>query len=318
MERWRWPVIGVLLAIMIAGAVFGGALVDVTRIADRAFADQSVSDLAVGESVEFAVLLVALVIIFGGVVAAGLPLAVAITAVTGTLLALLGLSGAATVSEYSVNVVTLLGIGLAVDYSLLIVARFREERRRELVEERSGDGTMAKVIGTAGRAVCVSGLAVAGALAGLSAFAEPLLAAVALGGAAVVVLTTAAALTLVPALLSVAKDRIPPAGAETRITRTVDRARNAISDTTARLLRRRHGTHRDARGTLAKLAAFAQKRPGPVTLGVTVGMLVLAAPLPGANFANSDARALPHSNEVRQAYDALQSKFNNSVAAPVT
>jgi len=248
-----------------------------TKIAERAFGDQSVHDLAIGESIAFAGLLVALVLIFGGVIAASLPLAVAIAGVSGSFLLLLGISYATKVSEYSLNVVTLLGIGLAVDYSLLIVARFREELLRH-----DPAAALAEAVARSGRAVAISGIAVALTLAGLTVFAEPLLAAVALGGAAVVVLATLAALTLVPALLSLAKHRIRPAGTTTRF------------------------------GLLAKLAALAQKNPGPVALGVTVGLLVLAAPLLWGNFANSDARALPHSNEARQAYDALQQKFNNN------
>ncbi|WP_238009695.1 MMPL family transporter [Dactylosporangium sp. AC04546] len=246
------------------------------KIAERAFAEQSVDDLAIGESVAFVALLVALVLIFGGVVAASLPLAVAVAGVTGSLLLLLGLSYVTKVSEYSLNVVTLLGIGLAVDYSLLIVARFREERRTH----EPGDALVVAVE-RSGRAVLISGVAVALTLGGLAVFAEPLLAAVALGGAAVVVLATLAALTLVPALLSFAKHRIK-ASAEPK------------------------------RNLLARLATKAQEKPGPVALAVVAGLLVLAAPLLGANFANSDARALPHSNEARQAYDALQTKFNNN------
>jgi len=274
-------------------------LVTGSKLAERAFAQQSVDDLAVGETVAFAALLVALVVIFGGVVAAGLPLAVAITAVTATLLALLGLSEATSVSQYSVNVVTLLGIGLAVDYSLLMVARFREER----VTKDSRAAVIASTR-TAGKAVCVSGLAVFAALLGLSTFAEPLLAAVAIGGAAVVLLTTIAALTLVPALLSVAHNKIPVAGAETWVTRLTGKVWS------------RPGKRRD--GLLARLAAFAQKRPGGVALAVTVGLLVLAAPLLTAHFGNSDARALPRSNEARQAYDVMQKQFTGSDVAPVT
>jgi len=256
-----------------------------TKIAERAFGEQSVQDLAIGESIALVALIVVLVLIFGGVIAAGLPLAVALVGVSGSLLLLLGLSYATKVSEYSLNVVTLLGIGLAVDYSLLIVARFREER---LLHEPTE--ALVEAVARSGRAVAISGIAVAATLAGLTVFAEPLLAAVALGGAAVVVLATVAALTLVPALLSIAKDKIPAAG-EGRFSFKTD--------------------------LLAKLAVKAQQSPGPVALGVTVGLLVLAAPLLGANFANSDARALPHSNEARQAYDALQTKFNNDHPADV-
>jgi RND superfamily putative drug exporter len=71
-------------------------------------------------------------------------------------------------------------------------------------------------------------------------------------------------------------------------------------------------------GVLAKLATYAQRKPEPVALFVTVGLVLLAAPLLGANFANSDARALPRGNEARQAYDVLQAKFNNNSAAPVS
>jgi putative drug exporter of the RND superfamily len=296
-------------------------LVGGTKLAERAFADQAVSDLAVGESVAFVLLIVALVVVFGGVVAGGLPLAVAITAVAGTLLGLLALSTVTTISQYAVNVVTLLGIGLAVDYSLLIVARYREELARASglagaggpagAGVPAGAGEPAEAIpratATAGRAVLISGLAVAAAFGGLALFAEPLLAAMALGGAVVAVLATAAALTLVPALLAIAGSRVPPAGAETWVTRLLARLWRV-----ARLPRRPAGP-----GLLARLAAFAQRRPGPVALGVTLGMLVLAAPFAVANLQNSDARALPRDNEVRRAYDVLQAKFNNQQAAKV-
>ncbi|MEU7865610.1 efflux RND transporter permease subunit [Dactylosporangium sp. NPDC049140] len=253
------------------------------KLAERAFADQSVHDLAIGESVAFAALLVALYLFFGGFLAAALPLAVAVASVLGSLLVLLGLSHVTKVSEYSLNVVTLLGIGLAVDYSLLIVARYREER-----QHRDPDEALRVAVRRAGRAVAISGLAVTLTLAGLTTFAEPLLAAVALGGAAVVALATLAALTLVPALISLTGDRIRPAAAV------------------------RWG------GLLPRLAARAQRDPARVALLATVGLLVLAAPLLGANLANSDARALPGSNEARQAYDVMESKFLNDAPPPVS
>jgi RND superfamily putative drug exporter len=292
-EQVEDQVIARLRTIEAPGVEVGG-----TKLAERAFADQSVRDLALGEGVAFAFLIVALIVVFGGVVAGSLPLAVALTAVTGTLLGLYALSAATTVSQYAVNVVTLLGIGLAVDYSLLIVARYREE----LLDAEPSEA-VARAGATAGRAVLISGLAVAVAFGGLALFAEPLLAAMALGGAAVVVLTTAAALTLVPALLAIAGQRVPPAGTETWVTRTVA------------AVRRRN---RRAEGVLGRLAAFAQRRPGGVALAVTLGLLALAVPFAFANLENSDARALPRSNEVRRAYDLLQAKFNNDQAAPVT
>jgi RND superfamily putative drug exporter len=260
-----------------------------TKLAERAFAEQSVHDLAIGESVAFAVLLVALFLIFGGVLAATLPLSVAIAGVSGSLLVLLGISYATKVSEYSLNVVTLLGIGLAVDYSLLIVARYREE----LLRHDDPHAALVVAMERAGRAVAISGLAVALTMAGLTAFAEPLLAAVALGGAAVVVVATLAALTLVPALIAVAGRRIRPPGEGFRL------------------------PFKPRPGVLARLATRAQRDPARVAGLATLALLILAAPLLGANLANSDARALPRGNEARQEYDIMASKFLNHEAEPV-
>ena len=190
-------------------------LVGGDHLTERAFGDQALRDLAAGESVALVLLVVALVVILGGALAASLPMAVAVVGIAATLLVLLVVSAITEVGEYSVNIVTLLGLGLAVDYTLLILARYREERAAGAGAASAIDTAMTR----AGRAVAFSGVAVAAALAGLSVFAEPLLASMALGGTAVVLLTTALALTAVPALLAVAGERIPPAGARTWVTR---------------------------------------------------------------------------------------------------
>ena len=288
-------------------------------VAERAFAEQAVRDAAFGESVALGVLLIALVVILGGLVAGSIPLLVALAAVAVTLLGLLGLTAVGEVSEYAVNVVTLLGIGLAVDYSLLLVARFREERAAE------PDAPLPELLGrttaTAGRAVLVSGLTVGAALAGLFVFAEPLLAAMALGGAVVVALATLVALTGVPALLAVVQRHIPAPGAQTWVRRAIASLGRLVPPRLAAA--RPSGGTRTAsepqpRGLLGRLAAFAQRRPAPVALAVTAGLLVLAAPFLSANLANSDARALPTSMEARRAYDVLQRDFNAERAAPVS
>ena len=269
------------------------------HLARRAFGDQAGQDLAVGKSVSFALLIVALVLVLGGFLAALLPIAVAVVGVSATLLVRFGISTLTTVGEYSVNIVTLLGIGLAVDYSLLIVARFRQQRA-------AGDGVEPAIVTAmsyAGRAVAVSGLAVTLALAGLTAFAEPLLASMAVGGMVSVLLTTVLALTVVPAMLAILGERIPPAGRRSpRLSALLARLPVAGQPTTRQLV---------------GLATFSQRRPDgdPVA---TVGLLVLALPLLGANFGNSDARALPASNAQRQAYDAYQELFNQQLPVPVT
>ncbi|GAA4958555.1 MMPL family transporter [Actinoplanes utahensis] len=271
-------------------------LVGGEKLAERAFADQAVADAAFGESVALAVLLVVLIAMLGGVVAGLIPLAAALATVTVTLLGLFGLTAVTGVSEFTVNVVTLLGIGLAVDYALLILARFAAEREAE--GEARGEAEpgvpvaelIARTLATAGRTVLISGLAVASAMAGLSAFAEPLLGAMALGGAVAVLLATVAGLTLVPALVAVAHRRIP-----------------------ATLFRRRTGSP-----LLARLAVLAQSRPGPVALAVAGGLLALSLPfLSAVDLENSGARALPAPAEARRLHEVVQRDFSAGRADPI-
>jgi RND superfamily putative drug exporter len=280
-------------------------LVGGEKLAERAFADQAIADAAVGESVAILVLLVVLVLTLGGFVAGAVPLAAALATVSVTLLGLFGLTALTGVSEFTVNVVTLLGIGLAVDYALLVIARFREER------EADPDAPVAELIArttaTAGRTVLIAGLAVGAAMAGLFAFAEPLLGAMALGGAVAVLLATLAGLTAVPALIATAHRRIPGPHDSTRVL-TFRRA-------VAAPLRRRAGR---GPGLLARLAAVAQGRPAPVALAVTAGLLVLSLPFVLAvNLENSDARALPASAEARKLQEAVQRDFSGGQADPI-
>ncbi|GHJ47100.1 putative membrane protein [Catellatospora sp. TT07R-123] len=263
-------------------------------LAERDFGDQAIADAAFGESVALIVLCGVLVLIVGGLVASSLPLGTALATVAGTLLALTGLASAVPVSEYTVNVVTLLGLGLAVDYSLLILARFREERAAD--PGAPVPELLARTVSTAGRAVLVAGLAVGVALSGLFVFAEPLLAAMALGGALVVVLAGAAGLTLVPALIAVAHRRIPAPGTRTWVWRRPARR---------------------GPGLLARSAAFAQRRPAVVALAVTAGLLALSVPLLHVNLADSDARSLPAGSEARLAYEAVQRDFAAKYPQPV-
>jgi len=281
-------------------------LVSGEKLAERAFADQAIRDAAVGESIALVALFVTLVVIFGGVIAALLPLLVALGAIAAAFLGLVGLTAVTPVSEFAINVVTLLGIGLAVDYAIVLIYRFREERAAEL--EADPSEWIGRTMATAGRAVLISGLAVTSAMVGLAVFAEPLLASIAQGGAIVALLATAVALTAAPALLGVSHRRVPAAGATTWVRRIVWRVRSAIM--------RRPPRAADG-GMLARLAAYAQRRPGPVAAAATGGLLVLALPVLTINLGNSDARSLPSSMEARQAYDVMQRDFLADRAAPV-
>ncbi|HEY2958544.1 MAG TPA: MMPL family transporter [Actinomycetota bacterium] len=254
-------------------------------LADKEFGDQAARDLAKGERLSLPLLLlVVLLVAFGGVLAAALPLVVALASIAATLLALLLLSAVVPVSEYSVNVVTLLGLGLAVDYSLLEVARFREERA-------AGAGVGEAVVRTvagAGRTVCFSGLTVAVALSGLLLFAEPLFRSMALAGVAVVLLAVLAAVTLVPALLAMAGGRLRPA-------------------------RRQAG---DA-GAFARVARLVQRHAGQTAAAVALALAALALPFAHANLGDSGVESLPRSSASRQLDAVLADRFGRSRADPV-
>src|SRR4029453_13587213 len=181
-------------------------LVGGDELARDEFQEQARRDLERGETLALPVMLVLLFLVFRGVVAALTPLVVAVVAVAGALLILLGVSEVADISAYSVNVITMLGLGLAVDYSLLVVSRFREERGAGL----ELPGAIERALATAGRTAAFSGLPGAAPLGGLRAFAEPFLRSLAWGGIGVVLVAMVAAVTLVPALLGLWGRRIRP------------------------------------------------------------------------------------------------------------
>ncbi|RKQ92122.1 RND superfamily putative drug exporter [Solirubrobacter pauli] len=263
-------------------------------LAERTFADRAVDDAVFGESIALVVLCVVLILFLGGMVAGLLPLAAALATIATALLALNALAGSLDVSEFAVNVVTLLGLGLAVDYSLLVIARFRQERAD--APDDPLEDVLERTVAAAGRAVLVSGLAVAIALAGLAVFGTPVLAAMALGGLLAVCLATIAGLTLVPALIALAHRRIPAPGTRTWV------------------WRRPRG---ERRGLLETLAAFSQRHRVPVALVSAVALLALTFPVTGLDVNNSDASALPESTEERVVAERLERDFPLA-SVPVT
>ena len=297
-EALEDQVVAALHRIEPAEVLVGGA-----TLAERAFGERALRDAAVGEAIALVTVFVVLVVILGGFLPASLPVLLAVTAISTTLLALLGLSYVTEVSEFAINVVTLLGFGLAVDYALLLIFRYRDERRTSAVRE-----ALSATIGTAGRTVMFAGLAVAVCICGLAIFAVPMLRSMAIAGAAVVLLVTLCSLTFVPALLAILGERIQPADATTRL-------QSMVAGLRGRVLRRGSDTPR--RKLLPRLAAFGQARPALVAFGTTVVLLFLAMPFLGANLGNSDARSLPASAEARQAYEAIHSTFPAASAATV-
>ncbi|MEU8136737.1 MMPL family transporter [Streptodolium elevatio] len=264
--------------------------------------DQAERDLNRAELISLPIVVLLLLVVFGGVVAAGLPLAVALVGIASTFLVLYGFSLVTDVSVYAVQVTTMLGLGLAVDYALLIVTRFREELARDTGPDadgtensRAGDGADAteaavrRTSATAGRTVLVSGLTVSAGLAGLLVFPDPFLRGIGMAGAAVVAIDMIAALTLLPALLRLFGHRIPAARAKAREGRVFARA-----------------------------AALVGRRPVVVLSLLAAALAILAAPAAGLRLSGGDARSLPGSSESRQVYEQVRDDFGTQyVADPV-
>lgn len=168
--------------------------------------NQTQSDTKFGEIVTLPLTLIVMVLVFGGLAAASLPVIGAIASVGGALLAMFGFSQIMSIDTSVLPIATVLGLGLSIDYALLMVNRFREERGHGAAIAAAVERTAA----TAGRTVAFSGLTVAVALSGLFVFSSPVFRAVAAAGVSVVVIAVAAALTLIPALLGFAGHRIKP------------------------------------------------------------------------------------------------------------
>ena len=263
--------------------------------------EQVEADIVRAELLSFPVLLVLLVVVFGGLVAASLPLLVGMVAVLGAFLSLRLLTEVTDVSVFAVNIVTMLGLGLAIDYALFVVSRFREElarrpRSQDPVAERTVlRAALVATMDSAGRTVAVSGLVVAVALTSLLFFPQLFLRSMGLGGISAVLVAMLAALTLLPALLAV-------------LGRRVDALRLPL---------RRRADRDDEHGSWARLARTVMRRPVPVALATVAVLVSLGLPALGVSFGGVDARVLPVGTESRGAAEALADGFPAATSSPV-
>jgi len=243
------------------------------------------------------VLLILLLVIFGSLVAAALPVAIGGIAILGSFAVLRLLTMATTVSVYSVNITTILGLGLAIDYGLFMVTRFREELGRQPTVEQA----VARTVATAGRTVAVSGVTVAVALTSLMLFPESFLRSMGYGGVATVAVDMLAALTVLPALLAVLGPRV-----------NALRIRRSLPSTTG---------HRPVRaetsGGWYRLAHSVMRRPAVYASVIVIGLLALAAPFLRISWGGVDARTLPAASTVRQVSETLDSQFPANSTAPI-
>lgn len=250
--------------------------------------EKAQEDVKNAELISLPVVLALLLVVFGGLRSALLPLVIAVSGIAGAFLALFLFSEVTDISVYAIQVTTMLGLGLAVDYALLMLVRFREERR---ATDDVGEAVH-RTVAAAGRTVAFSGLTVAVSLTGLLVFPSVFLRSMGLAVAAVVVVDMLAALTLLPALLARFGGKIPPAkvrpeGEEGRV--------------------------------FARLARFSTRNRVAVLAVVVPALLVLALPVAGMRINLGDAQQLPSSTEARQLYDTVDAHFPPGTGvSPVT
>ncbi|TDU02639.1 RND superfamily putative drug exporter [Streptomyces sp. 846.5] len=253
---------------------------------------QVTKDLALAEGIAVPVTLLLLVLAFGSLVAALLPLVIGVIAILGTFAELDLLGSVTSVSVFAINLTTALGLGLGIDYALLLVSRFREE----LAAGRETSEALVATVRTAGRTILFSAATVATALAALLLFPPFFLRSFAYAGIGVVAIAALAALIVVPALLAVLGPRV-----------------------NAGRLPWPRSTPGAASPRWGRLAAAVMRRPARWALPVLAVLLLGAAPLLGVGFGTPDQRVLPTSAPSRQVADALAAHFpgNDTTALQV-
>jgi len=271
------------------------------------------TDLRIGEAVALPMSLLVMVLVFGGLLAAGLPILGAIASISGGLACLLGFSYAIDLDSSVPSVVSVLGLGLCIDYGLLLASRYREELRR--LHRASPDplgaptpaaleDALARTLATAGRTVMFSGITVAISLSGLMFFQATILRAVGAAGVSIVLVALLVALTLVPALLALAGDRMIRPGITYRIP-LLSRLARKLGDISPQ------------EGAFSRLAARVQRRPLLVVAGCVAVLATAAAPALGLQLVSSGFSMLPTSSVQRQLFTDLAARFPSTTQAPI-
>lgn len=250
---------------------------------------QTEKDITRAEIFSLPVLFVLLVLIFRGLIAALSPLVIGGIAILGAFVAVRALTYVTDISVFAINVITLLGLGMAVDYSLFVVSRFREE----LARGSDVPAAIGTTVATAGRTVMVSGLTIVLALSSLLIFPQPFLGGMAIGGMAAVLVAMIAALTVLPAALSLLGHRI-------------DRLRIPLPQ------RSRPGAG------WAKVAHSVMRRPVLYIAGVLVVLAVFAVPFLRVEFGGFDERVLPADTDARVVGERLSAQFPGTGENPIT
>ncbi|MVO89457.1 MMPL family transporter [Streptomyces sp. p1417] len=251
---------------------------------------QTTEDLVLAESIAVPLILLLLLAVFGTVVSALLPLAIALIAIVGVFAQLFVVGSVTDVSLFAINLTTALGLGLGVDYALLMISRFREQ----LAAGASVEDAVRRTMSTAGRTVAFSAATVAAALAALMVFPQYFLRSFGYSGVGVVLIAALATLFVMPALLNVLGHR-------------VDKGRMPWV---------KPGRTADSGSSVwGRLARTVMRRPSLTALPVLAVLLLAASPLLGITFGTADERVLPEGAESRQVSASLRHNFNGNDAA---
>ena len=269
----------------------GGLTIAAPEIGDRVS-----SDIARAELIAFPILFLLSLVVFRSAVSALLPLAVGGTTILLSFLAIRVINNSVNpMSIYALNLINGLGLGLAIDYSLFMVSRFREELARGLGREEALSATLR----SAGRTVAFSGVTVAAALAALLVFRQRFLYSMGVGGAACALIAAGVSLTLLPAMLGALGERVNAGGPR--------RWKEAIA--------------REARaersGFWYRHSRWVMRRPVPVATFAAVLLIALGLPFLRIQFTGIDPTVLPRSADSRVVEDALRDDFPPSQTSPI-
>ncbi|WP_099332234.1 MMPL family transporter [Actinomyces minihominis] len=277
---------------------------------EAAIMDQVQNDLVTGEALSLPVAALIMLIVFGGALFAGMPLIGAVSSIAAGMGAIWAATFFTTIDSFILNVVSIIGVALSIDYGLLVVSRYREESK--LLLEGLGHSRTAKnpaalkskvvvpavikTVETAGRTVLFSAVTIALSLIGLAMIPVQILQVIAWGGIAVTLLAVLAAITLVPALLALLGRKVLKPSPITKVP-GVGRLVEAIGDTST------------DHGFFYSIARWVQKRPWPIMITVTLVLVAMALPTQSLFLRNHFADYIPQDTPLRTAFETVQNDF---------
>ncbi|MBU3643113.1 MAG: MMPL family transporter [Candidatus Nanopelagicaceae bacterium] len=246
-------------------------------------------DLALAEAISIPLTFILLIFVFGAVIASAMPLFVGIFSILGAFFLLLLITQVTSVSVFALNLITGLGLGLGIDYSLLMVNRFREE----LHNGKEIDEAVVTTVKTAGKTVFYSGLTVAVTLGSMVVFPQSFLKSFGYAGVSVVLIAIVAAILPLPALMKLLGHRVD------------------------KFVVRKSGIVPKSDGRWAQTARFVMRKPVSVVVLSLVILGVMAAPIKDIVFSQLDARVLPKSDKAAIAYQVLSDRFPGQESSPI-